>query len=640
MSGIAGILQWNGAPVPQETVDRMAGLMRHRGPDGLRVDRRGPVAFAHALRAQRTVELRQVQPVWLDDSGLAIVADATIFNRRELQHRLGPVDWFRSDPSDAELILAAFQRWGEDVVDLLDGEYAFVIADSTLRRVFAARDVFGVRPLFFHCDRDGLVFASEPKQIIAAGVSPAINDEIVGEFLFDFFQSHDQTFFRHVNRLKPGHRLIATPDSCTQSLYWKIDPDRETHLPARQDYLDRFRELLREAVAKRLETDYPAVAHLSGGFDSSSVVALAAAIFREGRRDTSRLHTISNVFPGTDCDETVYSQAVADSTEFPHHRLEPMAEPVWQGAEEDAWQTDGPWGADLQRGVFSAHARVLRETGARLVLTGIGGDEIADEPYYLNDLVTRRRYFRAVRDMWRMRDYAYRPHLMIKWVLRASVPKPLKRLYRRFRPAIDRFPDWAAPSFVEYFRACPSPQPRQDCFPSLTQQVSYNCLTGAWLCWCLEYQEQKWSYLGADVRHPFLDRALAEFCLSIPFGERIPDAKFKYLLREGMGPSLPPVLANRKRKTVFYAYERTVLARDKELIAADVSGPGRDRLQPYILPEFLSLKVLEKFPDNQLWKIASLHLWLNLHARYNSLQAGRERVHAFGRSGYTQTGKL
>ena len=190
MSGISGIINWDDSPVEKNLLNKMTGIIRHRGPDGLYNEVSSNVGLGYAKLILNKSEAAEKQPLWLPDKSCAIVADARLYNRKQLKDKIGSlINWYIGEPSDAALILAAYAKWGTDLLDHVDGDFAFAIWDAKRKRVFAAKDPFGVKPFFYYWSPHRFLFGSEAKQIlINPNVSVEPDNMIVGEYLFYNFE--------------------------------------------------------------------------------------------------------------------------------------------------------------------------------------------------------------------------------------------------------------------------------------------------------------------------------------------------------------------------------------------------------------------------------------------------------------------
>ena len=637
MGGIAGIIHWDEQPVESAQMHHMMQIIQHRGPQGLNWKTKGHVGFGHALLALKNHDLQHPQPVWLPDESCGIVADARLYNREDLLSRLGDVTWLRKNPSDATLILAAYERWGEGLLDIIDGDFAFAVWDEKRQRLFAARDPFGVKPFFYRQDGKRFLFGSEPKQIL---VMPEIaaepDDLIVGEYLLDRFQESERTYFRGICRLKPAHFLVATPEGVVQNQYWKPDRAKEIHYPNPREYFDHFRELFEQAVAKRLQTDFPVAVELSGGYDSSSIVVMAKEIYGNGKKGLPPLETISATYGDLPCDESEYIQAVAEEIPFRSHLFCPLGESSGEGADfsirdliEDMRQGDSPEG-DLARARTLQSARILSGFGARTLITGLGGDELATEPDYLLDLVSRKKFMRVLQEcMIVSRTYESETFAGLLWVaLKSLAPEPIKHLYRVARGSRRLgLPGWINPEFARFYtRSARVSSPPGSGFKSLAQGSIFQWLTSARNCWGLEQSERQGAYNGFEVRHPFFDRPLAEFVLQIPFDQRISsEGEFKYILRQALSSHLPEKILRRNNKVTFCSYFNHLTAKWKPRLEKAVFSSASWASAPYVDKQKATLLFRGRVPQKDtfwrisnrpFWAIGTLELWLRSLDRY------------------------
>lgn len=623
MSGIAGIINWHGEPVARALVDEMLHAIRHRGPQGLRSEIKDHIGLGQALLSLKKGE--DAPPVWLPDRSKAIVADARLYNREYLLDRLGAVSWLAGNCADAAIILACYERWGESGVALLDGDFAFAIWDRERHSLIAARDHFGHKPFFYYTCAHRLLFGSEPKQLLLAGASAEPDEVVVGEYLFNNFEEGERTFYAAIKRLKPGHLLVASAGGVAQKRYWSVDTAREIRYQKQQDYVERFRELLRDAVAKRIKVDEPVMAHLSGGLDSSSIVALAGDIYRQNGQALPRFETLSMVFGALACDESQYIESVSARVPFVSHRYSPLDEPLVDGLLEEIRWIDSPY-ADPQRGSFDLCARKIRAQGARVLLTGVGGDEVTHEDVYLRDLALRGMYLTLLRDAWAGSKRSYNSFSrLFTDALRGALPQPVKRLYRAARNRPWQPPEWTTSDYARRFLSCRQVDAAlPGNFTSLTQQAVWQNLTGTVMNWVLEVLECKGSYHGYEARHPFFDVALAEFVMAIPLEQRITGGKWKYLIHAGLKSDLPALILNRPRKTQFDPYVVHIFMRELQLLKQMVFD-GRWAAKAYIDRE-KALQLFEDFEGRSdhnwstiqpVWAIATLELWLKQSLRYH-----------------------
>jgi asparagine synthase (glutamine-hydrolysing) len=277
MCGIAGRVNYaSGAPVDPAVISRMCDLLAHRGPDGDGVWCEGPVGLGHRRLAVIDLSPLGRQPMATDDGALTVTFNGEVYNFLELRAELeGLGHRFRSH-SDTEVILAAYRQWGPDCVRRLAGMFAFVLWDAPRRRVFAARDRLGKKPFFYRLDRDGVAFASEPKAFLAEeSFIPEVDLSAVSQYLSYQYVPAPRSGFKGVQKLPPAHTLLIEDGRLSLARYWKLSYGRKVTLTEREA-VEALGERLRCAVKRRLISDVPLGAFLSGGIDSGLVVSFMA----------------------------------------------------------------------------------------------------------------------------------------------------------------------------------------------------------------------------------------------------------------------------------------------------------------------------------------------------------------------------
>ncbi len=269
---------------------------------------------------------------------LVLTADARLDNREELIGGLGLDDRPPGEITDSQLILAAYERWGEDCPKHLVGDFAWVIWDGRQQTLFAARDHFGAKPFYYYFDQDRiLVFASEIQAILAVpGVPRQLNEVMVADYLLPRFDDQTITFYQGILRLPPAHCLRYGPGGVKTWSYWSLDPSRELRCKSPQDYLEGFHHHFLEAVRPRLRSAFPVGAMLSGGLDSSAITCVARHLLASGNGPP--LKTFSAIFPKVpESDEQPFINAVlAQGNLEPHYIHGDELNPLGDNAENFA----------------------------------------------------------------------------------------------------------------------------------------------------------------------------------------------------------------------------------------------------------------------------------------------------------------
>lgn len=422
MCGIAGFFSTH--PQPANIVGRMTDLIRHRGPDDegfvLFQDLSGmprvcggqdtpddaykaeinyapkeqlqslgdyPVALAMGHRRLSIVDLSPLghQPMSSADGRYWIVFNGEVYNHIELRTELEKIGYQFISHSDTEVIIAAYDHWGEACLSRFNGMWAFVLFDRKEQKVFIARDRLGVKPLYWWSDGSVFLFASEIKAFLG---HPKFSAQPNATYLQGYLQSGPKeylpdTAFQGVHRLLHSHYIIATPQALVSrnfqsTQWWKLSPNlsQERFEPKKaQEIAEQYRELLKSAVDLRLRADVRVGSALSGGLDSSSVVFLMNQLLTE-HGATEKQETFSSVYrsPGTEhCDESKFIQIVADALGVTSNVIEPRVEDIAAAHEKMIWAMDTPPESTCMSGWHTF--KLVQERGIKVTLDGQGADE-------------------------------------------------------------------------------------------------------------------------------------------------------------------------------------------------------------------------------------------------------------------------
>ncbi len=317
MCGIVGIVNLNsGEPVDEMRLTRMRDVLRHRGPDGEGLFVNGPVGLGHRRLAIVDVAGGH-QPMANEDESVWVVLNGEIYNHAALRPGLQAKGHRYRTSSDTETILHLYEEEGDRCVERMQGMFAFAVWDRPRRRLFLARDRLGIKPLYYAVTDHELLFASEIKAIlVASSLRPALNEAILPEFLATRFVAGEDTFFRGIRKLMPGHTLSwSREDGFRTRRYWSLPSAvDEIHVPLRQA-AQEVRVKLEAAVRSHLMSDVPLGLFLSGGIDSSGLAALMAPMVAEPIR------TFAVGFSDPDANELAYARLVARSVGAEHREV-------------------------------------------------------------------------------------------------------------------------------------------------------------------------------------------------------------------------------------------------------------------------------------------------------------------------------
>jgi len=575
-------------------LERLTGVMAYRAPDGHHSWHEGPVGLGHALfRTHTTGE--QVEPGVVHDpaAGVSLVADARLDDREELVRKLRAAGPHVSRDAEGDLhaaasaprlLLAAWRAWGTASPEHLLGDFSFVLWDAKARTLFAARDPFGVKPLFVTepagaaGDEPGWIALSNtlPALLEHPGVSAEPNERALADHLFWGWVDHERwTHFAHIRQVERGSWLQVTPGGMEERRYWHL-PDPPEFRPHRKgEVLEVFTHLLHQAVADRLPgSDHPAVLQLSGGLDSGSIAAAAVQV----RGGPHRLPAVTFGYERLFADpEVPLSRVTAGALGLDHALFlaDDWTEPFPGMARElPSWALPGdpaasattgwPLGPGFDQADTFTPALTAR---GRVTLTGWDGDALlyGDARGHLASLARRGELLRLGGELGALIREGMVHRRPPRTGLRGALRGRLQRGTGRAEPdPMEGYPEgWFHPDFEvrgevrERWRASqdlgtsgtpgaahalPSPHPSQ---PPHPRRATHRALNGA--VWSPLFLGQDPGYTGQllEARHPLMDLRLVRFFLSLPV---VPWCVEKGILRAYLRPRLPPAIWRRKKQ--------------------------------------------------------------------------------------------
>jgi len=565
MCGICGIhFSDRERPVDHGVIARMTDSLRHRGPDdeGLYVD--GNLALGHRRLSIIDLSARGHQPMASADRRYWIVFNGEIYNYRELRSELERDGATFDSCTDTEVLLRLYERHGDECVSRLVGMFAFAIWDSMERRLFAARDHFGIKPFYYASAGGGFVFASEIKALFQTGI---LRPETDGRGLADYsrfqFCLGDKTMFRHVRKLMPGHTLTLRGDGEPQiRRYWHLDFSVDGEHDERY-FRERLGELLHDAVRLQLRSDMPLGAHLSGGLDSSTIASLAASMV------DGRMHLFSGTFAeGPQYDETRYARLVADRIGGEHHQICPTADDFVTDMPKLAYHMDEPAAGP---GLFAQYnvSKLARQHVA-VVLGGQGGDEVFGG--YIRYLMTylEECIKGGINGTQHEEDDRY--------VVTLESILPNLRQLQGYEPLLRHF--WSAglfePAAARYFRLIdrsegisefihPDLFPGADAYdPAAAYQEEFHAHdcgslinrltwfdTQTLLPALLHVEDRTSMAVGLESRVPLLDHRIVTLVASMPPKVKYKGGRSKYIFREAVREVVPREIYDRPDKMGF-----------------------------------------------------------------------------------------
>ncbi len=559
MSGIAALYEKRGAPAGEALASAMLRRLRHRGPDrsGLHVD--GSVALAQCMLETTPQDAFERQPYRLPSGDLWIVADARLDNRDDLlRHDESRADDRARAVPDAALILATYERWGEACPAKLLGDFAFVIWDGAREKLFCARDHIGVRPLYYHHDAASFRCASEMHALFADPRVPKRPDRRnVALFVAGMYGEDETTLYDGVSVLPAGCSLTVAAGTVDVRAYWKPGSPSAIRYASDDDYAAHFREVFSEAVRCRLRANRPLAAEVSGGLDSSSIACEAERLRRAGLVEGPPLSLMTVAYPGLECDETVYSQAVADHLGLPIFRTSGLDD--LDACRPAPLPPDHYFDPTMQGAVPLLEEAARR--GIRVTLSGVGGDQLMrwtghERLYHLRRGRVWHAAVEAGIDQAPLSATAWRG--LLKDAIKVLTPPVALRAYRRIRHGDRRWP-WLTPAMCEAVNehvalaelraAALHPDPLES---ALRDELQHAVSTP----YALALSDRTMARFGQESRFPFLDVRVVEYLLAIPNEQRCYRGLPKPVLRRAMAGTLPALVRERGDKAEFTCYLR------------------------------------------------------------------------------------
>lgn len=550
-------MNFKNQPVDERLIRRMSDCMSHRGPDADGFYVNNEIALGH--RRLSIIDLSELsnQPLKDHTGRYIIIFNGELYNFKEVKKEI-PDYPFRTN-GDGEVVLAAYIKWGTACLDKFAGMYAFAIWDNQQHELFLVRDRMGVKPVYYYKDDDKFLFASEIRGLLGSGLVPRkVNKAAIDDFLEFQSVGFPHSIIQHVMQMEAGSWMRVTADGKMHSAkYWDITQSRK-HIDFKdqQDVRQQVYTLLEQAVQRRLISDVPLGAFLSGGIDSSAVVGLMA------RASAGPVNTFTIGFDEKAFDESEYASIIAKKFNTKHTTVKVQPKLFLDELQHALNSMDSPSGDGVNTYVVS---KQIRKSGLIVALSGVGGDELfAGYPFFSKYYKLRRwkgawnvsKMFRQMAAGFIKVNGSMR-HDRLKQLLlsdRASIdecypifrqinsPRMIGKLtthevghhslvaqqLEQHHAAIEEFPDLSQVSIAEYL--------------GYTQHT------------LLKDTDQMSMAVSLEVREPFFDHELVELVLNIPDKWKYP-AYPKSLLVESLGDLLPHEIVHRKKQGFVFPWE-------------------------------------------------------------------------------------
>ena len=639
MCGIAGIVSRDRARTPDaDRLRIMMDALEHRGPDGEGEWIDGPAALGHKRLAIIDLETGR-QPMSNEDGSIWIVFNGEIYNYVELRRDLVRHHNFRTQ-SDTEVILHLYEELGERCLDRLNGMFAFAIWDARQQRLFAARDRVGIKPFYYALDKEQLVFASEPKAMLAAGfVAPETDSQGLEEYLTFQFCLGDRTLFRDIRKLEPGHYMTFRPARDQQPAvvcYWDYKYELDFH-HTDEYFREQLVWLLNDSIRMQLRSDVPVGAHCSGGLDSSTVVTLAAKQFPQ------RFQTFTGAFrEGPQYDETRYARAVADGVGALYHEIWPTAAEFVDVMPNLIYMMDEPAAGP---GLFPQYCvSKLARAHVKVVLGGQGGDELFGGyarylVAYLEQALRGAIYGTGddarhvvtwdsiAPSLTMLREYRPMLQSFFKEGIFEDMDSRYFRLVSRMEDADTLFTNdvWSNDSRTRMFSSY------AQIFNNPSTKSYFNKMTNfdlkTLLPALLQVEDRTSMSVSLESRVPILDHRIAELVTTMPPAVRFQGGDSKRVFREAVAAHLPNEVVQRRDKMGVPVPLTEWLRGPIHEFVTDTLLSSRARARGiYKIDGVQQLLRREASFGRQLWGLLSLELWFRAFVDGDRVQRPRSEA--------------
>ena len=555
MCGINGIAfsSRSGQRVNERILAKMRDVITHRGPDdfGEFIDEN--IGLGHRRLSIVDVAHGQ-QPMFNEDKSCVIIYNGEVYNHADYRAELTAKGYKFQTHCDTETILHLYEEYGAKCVEYLRGMFAFAVCNRREKSLFIARDRLGVKPLYYvHDEQGNLFFASEIKSLLQANaIKPEINYNALPDQLANHGTSAEETLFKNVKRLLPGHTLLWHDGKIKIENFWDVSFEPKHDVKSDKDFVDEWRELFKESVKLRLMADVPLGMFLSGGIDSSAICAMMAEMVDEP------IKTFSVGFKEREANEFEYARIVSKAFKTEHHEITITPEQFFTELPNLVWHEDEPLGFIASVPLYFVSK--LAQKHVKVVLTGEGSDEILGGYGRYKKTLALLRYGKKYETLT--------PNFLRKIVKNNVENLPMsQKLSRTFLARSADIENLYFDNFAIFTKQMQEKLLTAETKARISEKNPYNELqnwlgqtdaqdlldqllyadTKTYLHELLMKQDQMSMAASVESRVPFLDHKLVEYTAKLPQKFKIRGRETKWILREAMKGILPEEILTRSK---------------------------------------------------------------------------------------------
>ena len=618
MSGFAALFRFDGAPADPAVLSAMTESISYRAPDGKAQWVNGSAAISHLMLRTTAESLEETQPLANEDASVVLAMDGWLANYEELRAELTARGARLRTRADAELVLRAFEVWGDACLRHIEGEYAFVIWDVRRREALCATDHGGLKPLHYHWDGKRLLVASDLAGVLAPGdFEQRPNFGMVAQHLSNRWYTRDDTLWEGVARLPPAHAMRVGVAGPQVDRYWIPSPDVKIRYRDDCDYEAHYRDLMADIVRRASRTHLPLACEISGGLDSSTIFAVAHELKTNGRRGAPALigYTFNYGPDATpEVDEIDYARAVAQHLGASMREIAPfMPELGWFVARGRANRDMSPY---PNAAAFIAIGEALSADGCRVILSGEGGDQFLSAlPFDYGEYIAERDWG-SLRQSMREDREAFGFARAFLMLTRFGTGPALPQWLRRIRRSATRPGNADCPGLLlltgeltaALERSRRSGAASTEAFAGLGRhaQLMMAELESPFTVYAHNFMSRDCARGGYERRNPFFAKSHVEFACAIPSGQLRRGAMQKHLLRRAMTGKLPESVLQRTTKsfgTLSFAIQldKTAATLGSQLSQSEVGFVNADGLDRLVRQNY-EMAILER-PVYELWAV-------------------------------------
>jgi asparagine synthase (glutamine-hydrolysing) len=552
MCGIAGIWRTQDIKRIGSDLKKMTDSIVHRGPDGEGhwLDEAAGIGFGH--RRLSIIDLSQNghQPMFLEER-YVITFNGEIYNYLEIKAELEAKGYSFKSKSDTEVLLVAYHEWGESCLTKLDGMFSFALFDKDKKELFCARDRFGEKPFFYYNDQNTFAFGSEMKELFSIGIPKEVDEQMLFLYLnYDVVENpHDksQTFYKNIIQLPASCSMKMNSDRIiTIKKYWQLDT-KVTSFLSEKESSERFLELFDESLQRRMRSDVPTGASLSGGVDSSSIVSSVASMYPD-----AAFSTFTARFDDKNYDEGQHIAKLKERYNLNTFDCYPSSDQIKKDLDKIFYHQEEPFGSTSVIAQWEV-MKLARKNDTIVLLDGQGADETLGGYFkyfipFLSELKSKSDYKSQLLAIENHLDVS--PFLSKKESLRMKSPTTFDKfadLSRKFRSS--SLSNDLNPEFIHQFKNEPSPFHRDNTLNSFLHNDIFKYGLGK----LLRFSDRNSMAHSVEVRLPYLSHELVEFAFSLESKYKIWDGWTKRILRKSMENRVPNDILYRKDKKGFQA---------------------------------------------------------------------------------------